>query len=77
MTIANMHFAKTNLSKLVSDAVDGKEVFIAKNNIPIIKLESNFQIPKNKIAGLLKGKINVASDFFEEDVEINKMFYGE
>jgi len=77
MTIANMHFAKTNLSKLVSDAVNGKEVFIAKNNIPIIKLESNFLIPKNKIAGLLKGKINFASDFFEEDVEINKMFYGE
>jgi len=76
MTISNMHAAKTNLSKLVDAAVSGKDVFIAKNNKPIVKLETKFKIPKNKVFGLLKGKIKLSSDFIKEDLQINEMFYG-
>jgi len=36
--VANIHYAKTNLSKLIARTLDGDEVIIAKNGNPNVKL---------------------------------------
>ena len=77
MLTANIHEAKTNLSKLIEQVLQGKEVVIAKAGTPVAKLVK-FQKPAKKSSyGTLKGKIWMSDDFNEEDEEINKMFYGE
>ena len=74
--IVNLSEAKAKLSKLVDMAYHGEEVIIAKNNLPLVKLVLHDPKPKRKL-GLLKGRINIPSDFLEEDEEINSMFYGD
>jgi antitoxin (DNA-binding transcriptional repressor) of toxin-antitoxin stability system len=38
MTQVNIHYAKTHLSRLVEQALQGEEVVIAKDNKPLVKL---------------------------------------
>lgn len=38
MKKANIHEARTHLSKLIQGALDGEEVIIAKNGTPLVKL---------------------------------------
>jgi len=35
----NIHEAKTQLSKLIQEALDGEEVIIARDNRPLVRLE--------------------------------------
>ena len=65
MTIkVNIHEAKTQLSKLIQQAISGEEVIIAKDGTPVIKL-----IPiqaeglKRPAPGLYAGKITIMPDF--------------
>ena len=76
MQITNIHEAKTNLSKLIEQALAGKEVVIAKAGKPVVKLVSYKEKKKPRVPGLWKGKIWMSDDFNEEDEEINKLFYG-
>ena len=39
MLQVNVHEAKTHLSRLIRQALDGEEVVIAKGNRPLIRLE--------------------------------------
>ena len=61
----SMHKAKTNLSKLVRDALKGKEVIIARRNEPMVRLVPVRKPPKKRVPGSLKGKIWYASDAFD------------
>lgn len=74
--IMNTHQAKSNLSKLIEQALAGQEVVIAKAGKPVAKLVAYKEKLKPRQPGLWKGKIWVADDFDEEDEEINKLFYG-
>jgi len=62
MHTVNIHEAKTTLSKLIDEALQGEEVIIARAGTPVIKL-----VPVEKkskpIPGLLKGEIWIADDF--------------
>lgn len=61
----NIHEAKTNLSKLIQEVLNGNEVIIAKNKKPIIKL-INIQAAEHKRKlGLAKNKIFIADNFDE------------
>jgi len=40
MRIVNMHAAKTTLSQLVEDVLNGEEVFIARNGTPVVQLNA-------------------------------------
>lgn len=40
MKIVNMHAAKTTLSQLVEDVLNGEEVFIARNGKPVVQLQA-------------------------------------
>lgn len=77
MQIANIHEAKTNLSKLIAQVLAGKEVIVAKAGKPVVKLVAYKPEKKTRKMGLLKGKIDIPDDFDDESEEINKMFYGE
>ena len=77
MQMANIHEAKTNLSKLIEKVEKGDEVIIAKAGKPVAKLVSYKPKKELRKPGIWKGKVWVSPDFDEEDEEINKMFYGE
>jgi len=73
--IVNISEAKTNLSKLIDRVYHGEKIVIAKNNLPIADLVVHKPTGKRKL-GLLKGKMIVPDNIFEEDDELNALFYG-
>lgn len=66
MHIYNIHDAKTNLSRLIEEIVNGGEPFvIAKAGKPLVKvvrLEAETEKPIRRI-GFMKGQIKVPDDF--------------
>lgn len=76
MIITNIHQAKSNLSALIAATLAGKNVIIANNGQPTVKLVKYQETKPKSSYGILKGKIWIAKDFNDEDQEINKMFYG-
>lgn len=82
MIVANIHQAKTNLSKLIEQAEAGQEVVIARNGKPAVRLT-----PVQPVAdeprgpdglpawmGSMKGQIWVHPDIEATDREIARMF---
>jgi len=77
MTIANVHEAKTNLSKLLDDAAEGREVVITRRggNVTRFKLMPMYPSQtKRAVFGMYKGKIELASDYDSVDQEITELF---
>jgi prevent-host-death family protein len=60
-----VHKAKTNLSKLIREALRGEEVIIARRNEPVVKLVPVCKCPKKRVPGSLKGKIWYSPDAFD------------
>ena len=59
-----VHDAKTNLSRLIADALAGGEVVIARGNVPVVRLVP--VAPRGKRCfGALKGKIAMDARFNE------------
>lgn len=77
MITTNIYQAKTQLSKLIAQVEEGKEVVIAKAGKPVAKIVPYEQKLKPRVAGLWKGKVRISDDFDDEDEEINKLFYGD
>lgn len=76
MKTVNMHEAKTHLSKLVDDAVNGEPFIIAKAGKKLVKV-TVLDADTPKRTGFLKGKIDIPEDFdtmFSD--EIADMFEG-
>ena len=71
----NISEAKAQLSKLINLAYHGEKIVICKNNLPLVDLVRHQPKGKRKL-GLLEGKFVTPSNFFEEDPEIEEMFYG-
>lgn len=76
MTTANVHQAKTNLSRLLNAAAEGDEVIITRRGGKITKFKL---LPieaqkKPKLFGALKGKIVFTPDYDKADAEILEMF---
>jgi len=61
MQQVNIHEAKTHLSRLLEQAVEGEEIVIAKSGRPMAKLVPIPSEPRRP--GRLKGKIRIAEDF--------------
>lgn len=76
MTTANVHQAKTNLSKLLNAAADGDEVIITRRGgkITNFKIQPIQNVRKAKLFGALKGKIIFSSDYDKADEEILSYF---
>ena len=75
MTTANVHQAKSNLSKLLNAAADGDDVIITRRGgkITRFKLQPLDNPRKTKLFGALKGKIIYAKDYDSADKEILDM----
>ena len=63
METVNIHEAKTQLSKLVDQAVKGKPFVIAKAGKPLVKVMALDAPIKPKRIGFLEGEISVPDDF--------------
>jgi len=75
MLTANMHEAKTQLSRLVERALAGEEVVIARAGKPLVRLVPVVEEKPRRQFGRLKGKIRIAPDFDETPQDIIDSFY--
>lgn len=82
MIIANIHSAKTNLSKLIERAELGEDVVIARNGKPAVRLTpvvGPADLPRRPDGlpiwmGSMAGQIVIADDFDAHDAEIIEDF---
>ncbi|EFK05916.1 toxin-antitoxin system, antitoxin component, PHD family [delta proteobacterium NaphS2] len=65
----NIHEAKTQLSKLIQEALKGKEVIIAKGNKPIVRLDVLPGVRSHRTIGNAKGLILDMADDFDEPLD--------
>jgi len=65
----NIHEAKTQLSKLIREALKGKEVIIAKGNKPIVRLDVLPGVRSHRRIGNAKGLILDMADDFDEPLD--------
>ena len=63
MEIANIHDAKSRLSKLVEQAMRGEEVVIAKAGTPVVRLVPIQADTSPRLGGQWKGRVKMADDF--------------
>lgn len=70
MRIANIHEAKSQLSKLIEHALEGEEVIIAKAGQPMVRLVPVRPQETPRHGGQWKGKVRIADDFdsFPDDI---------
>jgi prevent-host-death family protein len=80
MTIVNVHEAKTNLSRLIEQALRGEEVVIARNGVPAVKLvqveaaaEEKPKREPGRLAGLF---VEIDPDWWKPDDELADLFEG-
>ena len=65
----NIHEAKTQLSKLIQAAINGKQVIIARGNKPMVRLEVLPEARSHRTIGNAKGFILSMSDDFDEPLD--------
>lgn len=70
MEIANIHDAKSRLSKLVEQALQGEDVVIARAGKPLVRLVPIEADAAPRVGGQWKGRVRIAEDFdaLPEDV---------
>jgi prevent-host-death family protein len=77
MQLANIHHAKSQLSQLISRALAGEEVIIARAGEPLVRLVPVHQDTRPRQGGQLKGQIWIANDFDATDPAIEQLFIGD
>jgi prevent-host-death family protein len=77
MQITNIHQAKTQLSKLIEQVLQGEEIIICKAGKPVAKLVQYEQNRKPRQGGQWRGKVKLAADFDQLPEEITAAFRGE
>ena len=63
MVIVNIHEAKTQLSKLIDQAVKGEPFVIAKAGKPLVRVSALDAPEAPRRLGFLKGEIAIPRDF--------------
>jgi prevent-host-death family protein len=61
--IVNIHEAKTHLSRLIQEALDGEEIVIARGNQPVVRLVLVESARPRRSLGWAKGQVTMAPDF--------------
>jgi len=59
----NIYEAKSKFSKLISQAIAGEEIIIAKSGKPVARLVPFEKPPGNRKPGSARGKITISDDF--------------
>jgi antitoxin (DNA-binding transcriptional repressor) of toxin-antitoxin stability system len=65
----NIHEAKTNLSKLIQEAIEGKEVIIARDNQPLVRLEVLPEAKPQRRIGQAKDLVLYLADDFDAPLD--------
>ncbi|MFZ5594501.1 MAG: type II toxin-antitoxin system Phd/YefM family antitoxin [Pseudomonadota bacterium] len=76
MRTVNMHDAKSQLSKLVEQALSGEDVVIAKAGVPAVRLVPVQRGQVDRKPGRFRGEITLAPDFDETPEEVITAFEG-
>jgi antitoxin (DNA-binding transcriptional repressor) of toxin-antitoxin stability system len=63
MKIVNIYEAKTNLSRLIQDALEGEDIVIARGNEPLVRLVLVESARQQRTTGWAKGQVTMADDF--------------
>jgi prevent-host-death family protein len=73
MTQFTVHEAKTNLSRLIAEALAGGDVVIARGRVPVVRLVPVESVGRRHF-GALKGRITIDERFDEPlpDDELGK-----
>ena len=74
MKKANLHEAKTNLSKLIELVAQGEEVIICKAGHPVAKLVSFSPTKQKRTGGAWEGQVTIAPDFDELPADFMNYF---
>ena len=59
-----VHDAKTNLSRLIAEALAGGDVVIARGSVPVVRLVPVKPVGR-RVFGALKGKVSLDAAFDE------------
>lgn len=65
MTVVTIHYAKTNLSRLLAEVEAGGEVVIARGDKPVVRLTPVALTPPKRVFGSMKGQVALDDSFFE------------
>ena len=77
MNTVNIHEAKTHLSRLIDQAVNGQPFIIAKAGKPLVKVMAIDAPALPRRIGFLEGEIQVPKDFDRMgEAEIAALFGG-
>lgn len=64
MKVVTIHEAKTHLSRLIQEALDGEEVVIARGRTPVVRLVVHESARNERVPGRCRGLIlHMAPDF--------------
>jgi prevent-host-death family protein len=75
MKTVNIHKAKTNLSKLIEQAVNGEPFIIANAGKPLVKVTRIDAPIKQKKLGFMLGQLSIPEDFDTLGADkINQLF---
>lgn len=77
MKVLNIHQAKTHLSRLIEEAVEGETVVVAKAGKPMVQLVPVAAVGGERPLGLLAGQAKESADCWSPDAEVEQWFYGE
>lgn len=61
-----MHRAKTHLSRLVAEALDGADIIISRGNRPAVRLVPVVPAASRRVFGAMKDSLTVEGSFFDE-----------
>jgi prevent-host-death family protein len=76
MTVVTVHQAKTQLSKLIAQAMTGEDVVIASGPTPKVRLTPVTPV-KQRQFGVLKGIVSLDDSFFDPLPEDELAVWGE
>lgn len=78
MTVVNVHEAKSNLSRLIEQALRGEDVVIARNGVPAVRLVQVEAAQKNapkRRPGLWAGKVKeIDPDWWKPENDLTDHF---
>ncbi|MBE7217998.1 MAG: type II toxin-antitoxin system Phd/YefM family antitoxin [Caulobacteraceae bacterium] len=77
MVQANIHEAKTQLSRLIERAEAGEEVVIARHGKPVVRLMPLHADASTRpgVFGALRGKVEFGADYETADAEVAALFF--
>jgi prevent-host-death family protein len=77
MKTVNIQEAKTHLSRLVEEALQGEEVVIAKAGKAMVRLVPVAPREGPRPLGLLAGRVREVEGWWAPDAELETLFYGD